>query len=49
MSNESQTIQPGERVAQMVIAQYTQIAWEPVDELSDSDRGVGGFGSTGKK
>ncbi len=47
LSKEPQTIEPGERVAQMVIAQYTQIAWESVDSLSESERGVGGFGSTG--
>jgi len=48
MSKESQTIEPGERIAQMVIAQYTQIAWVSVERLSESDRGAGGFGSTGK-
>jgi len=48
LSKEPQTIAPGERIAQMVIAQYTQIEWEAVTQLSDSDRGTGGFGSTGK-
>ncbi|HHB77687.1 MAG TPA: dUTP diphosphatase, partial [Saprospiraceae bacterium] len=47
LSKESQTIEPGERIAQMVIAQYTQISWVTVDQLSESDRGAGGFGSTG--
>ena len=46
LSNEPQTIEPGERIAQMVIARYEQIVWEEVSELSDSIRGTGGFGST---
>lgn len=41
------TIEPGERIAQMVVAAYQTIAWEPVPELPSSDRGQGGFGSTG--
>lgn len=47
LSNEPQTIEPGERIAQMVIARYEQIQWQEVSELSDSSRGSGGFGSTG--
>ncbi len=47
LSKEPQTIEPGERIAQMVIAQYTQIVWESVENLSESERGSGGFGSTG--
>lgn len=46
LSNEPQTIEPGERIAQMVIARYEQIVWEEVKELSNSIRGAGGFGST---
>ncbi|GGH70346.1 deoxyuridine 5'-triphosphate nucleotidohydrolase [Phaeocystidibacter marisrubri] len=42
-------ITDGERVAQMVIAKYESIQWNEVDELDASDRGEGGFGSTGKK
>lgn len=41
-------IAPAERIAQMVIAKYESIAWEEVTALSDSDRGAGGYGSTGK-
>ena len=41
-------IQPGERIAQIVIAQYSHITWKQVDSLSDTERGAGGFGSTGK-
>lgn len=46
LSNETQTIEPGERIAQMVIARYEQIVWEEVSELNDTERGAGGFGST---
>ena len=49
LSNEAQTIDPSERIAQMVIAKYEQITWEDTNELSDSERGTGGFGSTGEK
>jgi dUTP pyrophosphatase len=47
LSNESQTIEPGERIAQMVIAKYEQIEWELAETLTDTERGAGGFGSTG--
>lgn len=49
LSKEPFVINRGERVAQMVIARYEKIEWEQVCELSDSERGEGGFGSTGKK
>ena len=49
LSNEDFTIENGERVAQMVIAQHEQAEWNLVEELSDTKRGAGGFGSTGKK
>ena len=41
------TIQRGERIAQMVIAPVVQAFWEPVDDLDETLRGAGGFGSTG--
>ncbi len=47
LSNQSYVIQPGERVAQMIIAKYEQAKIEVVTELSDTVRGEGGFGSTG--
>ena len=47
-SKEPQTIQPGERVAQFVITPVLQPCYEEVEELADTDRGAGGFGSTGK-
>ena len=49
LGNTAQTIEHGERVAQMVIAKYEKIEWTTVTELSDSQRGIGGFGSTGLK
>lgn len=47
-AGESYTIEPGERIAQMVIAPVAQANIRLVDELDDTDRGAGGFGSTGK-
>lgn len=49
LSNEEFTIENGERVAQLVIAKHEQAEWKLVEELSDTERGAGGFGSTGKK
>lgn len=49
LSNEPFTIQPGERIAQLVVAQYSQVEWSPVESLDSTLRGEGGFGSTGKK
>lgn len=47
LSTEPQTINDGERIAQMVIAKYEQISWEAVEELSETGRGSGGFGHSG--
>lgn len=41
-------VQPGERIAQGLLVQAPQVEFEEVDELSETDRGTGGFGSTGK-
>jgi len=49
LSKEPFTVNPGERIAQMVIARYEKIEWEEVAELGESLRGEGGFGSTGRK
>lgn len=49
LSNEKVVIKNGERVAQLVIAKYEQAEWAEVAELSSTERGEGGFGSTGKK
>ena len=48
LSNEPFTIESGERIAQMIVARYEQIEWQPVEELGATERGAGGFGSTGK-
>ena len=49
LSNEAVEIAPGERIAQLVVGQYTQVDWELVATLDTTARGEGGFGSTGKK
>lgn len=49
LSNEDFVIEDGERVAQLVIARHEQAQWEEVEVLSETDRGTGGFGSTGVK
>jgi dUTP pyrophosphatase len=49
LSNDVFTIEPGERIAQMVIAKHEQIEWVEQQTLSESERGEGGFGSTGVK
>lgn len=48
LSNEPFTIESGERIAQMIVARYEQIEWLPVEELGATERGAGGFGSTGR-
>jgi dUTP pyrophosphatase len=49
LSNEIQTIENGERVAQMIIAKHETTQWEAVDALEETQRGAGGFGHTGVK
>lgn len=48
LSNEPFVINPGERIAQMVVARYEQVEWDEVEVLDDTERGAGGFGSTGR-
>ena len=48
LSREAYTIQEGERIAQLVICPVVQADWQQVDHLDKTDRGEGGFGSTGK-
>ena len=48
LSSEAFTIEPGERIAQLVVARHEQVEWEPVEELGAPERGAGGFGSTGR-
>ncbi len=47
LSNENFTIQDGERICQMVVAQHATIEWEEVNSLDETRRGSGGFGHTG--
>jgi dUTP pyrophosphatase len=49
LSNEPQTIQDGDRIAQMVFQQVEKASWELVEVLDETERGEGGFGHTGKK
>ena len=49
LSKDPFTIQPGERIAQLVIAQYEQADWKLQESLDTTERGTGGFGSTGKE
>ncbi|EID76459.1 dUTP diphosphatase [Imtechella halotolerans] len=49
LSNQSFTVENGERIAQLVIAKHERAQWEEVQELSETTRGTGGFGSTGLK
>ena len=48
LSNEPFVINPGERIAQLVVARYEKVEWDEVDVLDETERGAGGFGSTGK-
>jgi dUTP pyrophosphatase len=49
LSTEIVTIEPGERIAQMVISRYEKIEWEETTELTKTIRGAGGYGHTGTK
>ncbi len=49
LSNEAFVIEDGERIAQMVIAAHEQAEWVAVESLDETERGAGGFGSTGVK
>lgn len=48
LGQEDFEIKNGERIAQMVIAKYEQVSWKITDELSETERGAGGFGHTGR-
>ena len=49
LSNETFTVNDGERICQMIISRHEHAEWISVDELSPSERGTGGFGHTGKR
>jgi dUTP pyrophosphatase len=48
LSQEAQTLHPGDRIAQMVVSPVVQIGWETVEAISETARNAGGFGHTGK-
>lgn len=48
LSDEDFMINDGERICQMVVAQYSRVEWQQVENLDETDRGAGGFGHTGK-
>jgi len=48
LSDTAFEIAPGERIAQLVVARHEQVEWEEVDVLDETERGAGGFGSTGR-
>ena len=48
LSDTDFVVNDGDRIAQMVIAKHETVSWEPVQELSDTARGAGGYGHTGK-
>lgn len=49
LSNEPFTVDPGERICQMVVARHSTVEWECVEQLAESERSSGGFGHTGVK
>ena len=49
LSNETFVVHPGERIAQMVVAKYEKVDWNEVAVLDKTERGDGGFGSTGRQ
>lgn len=49
LSNEPFTIEDGERIAQMIVARHETVEWNEVDTLDETERGAGGWGSTGTK
>ena len=48
LGQEPFIVEPGDRIAQMVVAPVTRVAWSEVEELDATERGEGGFGSTGR-
>lgn len=48
LSTDTHTIQPGDRIAQLVVQKVEKVVWQPEEQLSETGRSKGGFGSTGK-
>ena len=49
LSDQEFVVEDGERIAQMVVAKYERVAWSEAETLTDTERGAGGYGSTGTK
>ena len=49
LSNDPFVVNPGERIAQMGVARYEKVEWDEVEVLDETQRGEGGFGSTGRQ
>ena len=49
LSDQEFVVEDGERIAQMVVARYERVAWHEAEALTDTERGAGGYGSTGTK
>ena len=49
LSDQDFVVQDGERIAQLVVARHETVQWQPVEALSDTSRGAGGYGSTGTR
>lgn len=49
LSDQDFVVEDGERVAQMIVARYERVAWAETETLTDTERGAGGYGSTGVK
>jgi dUTP pyrophosphatase len=49
LSDQPYTVQPGERIAQMIVSRHEKVSWKAVESLTDTQRGEGGYGHTGNK
>jgi dUTP pyrophosphatase len=47
LSNDNFTVKDGERIAQMIVCKHEVVEWKPVEQLSNTERGAGGYGHTG--
>jgi dUTP pyrophosphatase len=48
LSDQPYVVKDGERIAQLIVTAHSRVIWDVTDQLESSDRGIGGFGSTGK-
>jgi len=49
LSPVTRYVEPGDRIAQIMVEKIETISWQPVEELDETERGIGGFGSSGEK